>query len=287
MLLFVNNSFAIVDWQRGLGEDAVKGTDNASDTDYDVTNYLQDPLDRLLFKEIEGCTLTRTSATVITASIGSVSCSNGAGTIKRFRQNTATTTMDMTVVGVGGIDSGSAEGASTWYSLYAVADADATTFTVIAASQGTALSDVTYYRYIGSVYNDSGSDLKNFYWFGSGHTPLIMWDVPILITTTASAGVWSAATSCSAAMPSTSTLAVFGLSAQEAGGVTALWIRPNGSTGATANPGVSYAGTGIYNYGYFYGQYRCMTDSSQQIQYYGDAGDSQTGIAVQGFYINR
>ncbi len=275
--------FAITDWNRGDGTDAVKGTDNASDIDYDVTNYIQDPLDRALQYYIRGCTLTRTSATVITVSIGEVVCSNGAGTIKRMRQNVATTTMDMAVVGVGGIDSGSAEVISTWYDIYSVADANATTFTAIAAQQGTALSDVTYYRYIGSAYNNAAGDLQNFYWFGYGNNPIVMWDVPISITTVLSSAAWSGATSCSAAMPSSSTLAVFGLYEGDGpGSFPRIFIRPNGSTWST-----SHANSIMNSSQYAGGQRMCITDSSQQIQYYNDVNDNATEIMVEGFYISR
>lgn len=281
-VLLTGNCFAIVDWKQGTNASPLAGASNASDIDYGASNYLADPLDKLLKYNIRGCTLTRTSASVITVSAGEVTCMNGAVAIKRMRENTSTATMDMTVVGVGGIDSGSAEVVSTWYALYAVADANATTFTIIAAQQGTALSDATYYRYIGSVYNDSGSDLKNFYWFGTGSTPLIMWDVPVVITTTLSAGVWSGATSCSTGMPSTSTLAVFGLKGTKGADDAGVWIRPNGSTWSTNNENGTY--NGVSHIG---GQRICVTDSSQQIQYYNVAATAATSISVEGFYISR
>lgn len=288
VLMLSGTSFAIVDWVRGDGTDAVKGTDNASDIDYDVTNYLQDPLDRMLMHYVWGCTLTRTSATVVTVSAGEVCCSNGAATIKRMRRNSSTTTIDMTAAGVGGIDSGSAEKNSQWYDLYAVADADATTFTAICAEQGTALSDVTYYRYIGSFYNDSGGDILNFYWFGNGNDITVMWDVPVNITTTVSAGAWSAATSCSSAMPSSSSMCIFGMYSAQAGGSAAgIWIRPNGSTWATGYENGLFhedTGGGTPTIG---AQRLCKTDSSQRIQYYSDAADTATSIDVEGFVFNR
>lgn len=274
--------YAIVDWVRGDGTDAVLGTDNASDIDYDVTNYLQDPLDRLLANYVHGCTLTRTSATVVTIGIGEVVCSNGAGTIKRMRKNTATTTVDMAVVGVGGIDSGSAEVVSTWYSVYAVADANATTFTAICAQQGVALSDVTYYRYIGSFYNNAAGDISNFYWMGNGKNPLVMWDAPISVSTTYSGG-WSAAVSCSSAMPSTSTCAIFALYEASTNNIQYVGVRPNGAT-----TGQTYGGPAAYGSGYFKIQVLSMTSSSQEINFYNfaAAGGAFQGW-VEGFYINR
>jgi len=284
LMLFSVNGYCIVDWIQGDGSDALPGATTAgADIDYGVTNYLQDPLDRLLINYIRGCTLTRTSATTVTVSAGEVVCSNGAGTIKRFRQNTATATMVMTTAGVGGIDSGSSEKVSTWYSLYAVADADATTFTIIASEQGVALSDVTYYAYIGSVYNDSASDLKLFYWFGTGQFVFAKWDIPINITTTLSSGAWSAATSLSSAIPSSSTLALLGIYWSYAGATSGVFVRPNGGTGQTVNTG----GNGLVGYQTTAAEIICPTDSSQQIQYYNSAGMEGISINVDGFWITR
>lgn len=180
LALFAGQAFAINDWIRGDGTDSVKGADSPSDNPANITNYMQDPLDRLLSNYVYGCTLTRTSATVITVSAGEVCCSNGAGTIKRFRKNTATTTITITGAGVAGLDSGSSEKASTLYNVYAVADADATTFTAIAAEDGVALSDVTYYRYIGSFFNNAAQDIDAFYWIGEGASVKVVHDDPYL-----------------------------------------------------------------------------------------------------------
>lgn len=166
----------INDFMRGDASNIVKGTDDPSDMDTLITNYLQDPLDKLLTESIHGCTLTRTSASVITVSVGEATIYNAAKTIKRMRRNTSTTTINMANAGVGGIDSGSAEKASTIYSAYIVADADATTFTAICTEQGTAPSDVTYYRYVGSFFNDSGSNIELFSFIGKGATCKVIYD---------------------------------------------------------------------------------------------------------------
>lgn len=284
LALFAGQAFAINDWIRGDGTDSVKGADSPSDNPANLTNYMQDPLDRLLSHYIYQCTLTRTSATIITVSAGEVVCSNGADTIKRFRKNTTTTTMTITTSGVGGLDSGSSEKVSTWYDIYAVADANATTFTVIAAEQGVALSDVTYYRYIGSVYNDSSSDLLNFTWSGYGNDPLIMWDVPILITTTLSSS-WSSATSLASAMPSHSNRAIFGLYSAYTNNTAFMSIRPNGTTWSTQYDN-SVAGVGGSYSASVGGQRECATDSSQQINYITQSSGS-CRLSVEGFYINR
>ena len=245
LILLVPQVFGadISDFKRGDDSDVIKGTDNISDADTYLENYLSDPLRRALATYVNGCALTRTSATVITISVGEVVCSNGAGTIARFRQNTSTVTMTITTSGVGGLDTGS-EASSTWYHIYADADADATTFTAIASTSASAPTGVTYYKYLGSVYNDSAGDLRNFYWFGYGNLALVMLDVPVNITTSVSAASWSSATSCAIAIPTTSTLAIFGLHSQEAtAGSAGIWIRLNGSTWA----GITEEENGIFS----------------------------------------
>lgn len=235
----------INDWIRGDGTDAIKGTDNVSDIDANATAYLQDPLDRLLYGEIYGCTLTWASASTITVGIGSVTCANGADTVHRMRKNVATATLNMAVVGVGGIDSGShagAEQASTLYSVYAVADADATTFTVICGEQGVALSDVTYYRYLGSIYNNSGSDLEKFYGIGTGHTVKIVYDDVYLNTEVrvlnAGAAVAFTDVDCSDVVPSSSRMCSFDVVSAGSTGGGPYW-RANSS--ATSGVVISMA----------------------------------------------
>lgn len=282
ILLLTGNCFAISDWYQGTGTAPIQGTDNISDIDTNSKNYGFDPLDKVLTHHIWGCTLTHTSDDVITVSVGEVVCSNGAGTIRRMRKNTATATVDFTAAGVGGIDSGSARDDSSWFDIYAVADADATTFTIIAAKQGTALSDVTYYRYIGSVYNDASDNIKNFYWFGYDENPLIMWDDPVSLTTTVSAGSWSSALSCSTGMPSSSIRAIFGVRAYEAGGANGIYLRTNGSAISSDD-----SSDGVRGWNDTGAELTCLTDSSQRIQYYNDSSDTATTIRVKGFYIQR
>jgi hypothetical protein len=139
-----------------------------------------------------------------------------------------------------------------------------------------------YWRVIGSIRVNT-SDQIAARWFQRGN--LIMWDVPINITTTVSDG-WSSATSCSSAIPSISTMGLFGLSSRAGpSGRAVTWIRPNGSTWATnvAN------GIGTYTYvtDYYHGGQRlCFTDSSQQINYRNWNDNVATRIDVEGYYLN-
>jgi hypothetical protein len=284
----------INDWIKGDGTDAIEGTDNISDLDTLTTNYLQDPLDRLLTHHIWGCVVSVTGTDEVTVSAGEVVCSNSAGTIRRFRKNTSTATVDFTAAGVGGVDSGSARD-TAWFDIYAVADADATTFTLIAGKQGTALSDVTYYRYIGSVYNDAGDDIDVIWYAGEGSTLIAMHDVPVNVTTTVSnggaGGGWSDA-SCSAGIPSHSTCGIFGLHATDNAAYCGLWVRPDDEAGiggvwATDGANGVYLEAPVSTNSQIGGSVISMTDSSQNINYYSETGDSASQIDVHGFYLNR
>jgi len=271
------NSYAIDDWKQGTGTDAVVGTQNASDLDTTITNYIQDPLDKLLTHHIWGCILTHTSDDVVTIEVGEVTCSNGAGTIRRMRKNIAATTIDFTGVGVGGIDSGSARVVSTMYDIYAVADANATTFTAIAAEQGNVLVDVTYYRYIGSAYNNSADSIEKFYFIGNSATCKITYDDVYgnaeLRVLNAGAAAGFTDVDCSTMVPSTSTLISFSYTC--AGGEN-FYLRVNGSS----------ATNGYYRVENIAGTTDVVdipTDASQVVEYKG----SNSTLYVKGYTFTR
>ena len=70
-----------------------------------------------------------------------------------MRQNTANTTVTWADIDTG------AEAASTTYYVYAVADADATTATFMVSANSSTPTGATYYKKIGSFYNDSSSNI--------------------------------------------------------------------------------------------------------------------------------
>lgn len=73
-------------------------------------------------------------------------------------------TVDMTASGANGLDTGS-EGASTWYHIWAIAKTDGTNASLLSASATapTMPSGYTLKTYLGTVYNDGGSDFIVFY----------------------------------------------------------------------------------------------------------------------------
>lgn len=278
----------ISDWQRGDSSEVIKGTDDPSDIDSLLSNYCVDPIERLLSHHIWGATITVTSDEVLTISAGEVVCSTGAG-LKRFRKNTATTIVDNTInSAVGGIDTAVAVKASTWYYVYAVADANATTFTAILSESAVnpTNANALYYRLIGAALTDATKDWLVYYCYGNGPDITIMWDVPVQITTTKK-NAWFTI-SCATAMPSISTYGIFGLhiTADQVLNVY-LSIRPTGSTWTTnVEDGVT-AGNNIAGYTDTGGQRVCMTDITQQIDYQNAAACLNIAISVEGYYLKR
>ena len=143
----------------------------------------------------------------------------------------------------------------------------------------------TYYRVIGAVHISTGNaiDLK---WFQTGN--YVALDIPVSLTTSLSTGAWSSALSCAAGMPAISMMGEFAIyiAGAATGAGEGVGIRPNGSTYDTIIRhaiGCGAVGTSTF------GQYveRCMTDASQQIQYYTySGGTTLVEIAIKGYYLN-
>ena len=289
--LTLNTAFGADKWMEGTGASPVAGSDSVSDLDTLIDASIVNPLDRLLTDMVRGCTLTWTDANTITVGIGQITCSDGS--VQRMRENTSTFTIDLsTSSDTSGVDKvGDVDKASSMFHIYANADADATTFTGTASLSASAPDGPTYYKYIGSVYNDSGQDMLAWFWSGGGNDVRYMWDIPRNATTTLSDNTWSAALDCSSFIPFSSTLGIFGLSANDSGVAKAgLWIRPAGSawyTGAFNETGAAFGIWDQHSDAAASGQRQCATDSSQQINYANNAGDSSITINVEGFIFSR
>lgn len=155
ILFIVGNVMAANQWQNDTGEDIPLGNTSVSDIDTVLFQRGFDPADRLLDNYRENAKISYLSASSMSVAAGEVTCSNTAGTIKRWRQNTSATTVTWS-----DIDTGS-EAANTTYFLFASCDADATTFVVKISTNATTPSGVTYYRRLGQFYNNSSSNILN------------------------------------------------------------------------------------------------------------------------------
>jgi len=113
-----------------------------------------DALDRGLSNYREGLVLTYSSATTISATPGEIVVSNAAGSLRLMLANTASTNITFSDLDTG------AEAASTTYYVYAVAAsgaAEVATFKISLSSA--APGSETYYKKIGSFYNDASSNI--------------------------------------------------------------------------------------------------------------------------------
>ena len=141
----------------------------------------------------------------------------------------------------------------------------------------------TYYRVIGAVWVHTDNTFTKA-WFQDGN--FIMWDVPITITSTPSVGSWSSAVSCAIGMPAISKRAYFGVIVTDVGsqGQVGLYIRPNGSTWATATQnGVNGSAAGGFRLS---GNITSFTDASQQIQHQETITGNTCTIDLEGYYLN-
>ncbi|MFA5095929.1 MAG: hypothetical protein WC478_01155 [Candidatus Omnitrophota bacterium] len=107
----------------------------------------------LLISYKRGCDLAYKSAGDIYVRAGEIAIPDASGNL-RFRRNTSDLTVDWD-----DIDTGS-EAASTTYYVYAIADAAGSTFTVKISTSSSAPSGATFYRKLGSFYNDSSSNIN-------------------------------------------------------------------------------------------------------------------------------
>lgn len=155
LLISANLVFAANKWRNGTGENTILGTETVSDIDTVLFQRVVDPLDRLLSNYRENAEMVYASTSTLTVAAGEIACKNSGSTIVRFRKNTSSTTVTWA-----DIDTGTEQSSTTYY-LYAVCDADATTFTVKISTNSSTPSGTTYFKRLGTFLNDSSGDIEN------------------------------------------------------------------------------------------------------------------------------
>lgn len=106
------------------------------------------------------------------------------------------------------------------------------------------------------------------------------------IASAVSAGSWSAATSCSSAVPGISRYAVFGVLAADNDTLAQIWIKAEGADGSTNDNNSVYtyeSASGGIGVG---GELTSAMDSSQQISYRNHTGDASTQILVKAYLLD-
>jgi len=147
-LFLVSNVWSATGW--------VKGKPAASDNPGTISTTIGEnnsALD-LMLSNFANCKISYTSATTISVSAGGVMVSNAAGTVRLMLANSAATSVTFTDIDTG------AEAASTTYYVYAIGSATTdTVFTIKVSLSATAPDGVTYYKRLGSFYNDASSNI--------------------------------------------------------------------------------------------------------------------------------
>lgn len=100
-----------------------------------------------------GCAVEYKTAADLYVRAGEIAIPDASGNL-RFRRNTSDTTVDWTDIDTG------AEANSTLYYVYAVADASGTTFTVLISTNATTPTGATFYKRLGSFYNNASGDIN-------------------------------------------------------------------------------------------------------------------------------
>lgn len=149
LISLVSNSWAATGWVKTKPA----GTDSPATIDTSIGEN-NAALDLMLSTYTMGCKVAYSSASQLTVGTGGVMVSNSAGTIRLMLANAAATTVTWA-----DLDTGS-EAASTTYYIYAIGSATTdTAFTVKISTSSTVPNGVTYYKRLGSFYNDSSSNI--------------------------------------------------------------------------------------------------------------------------------
>lgn len=194
---------------------------------------------------------------------------------------------DLTASGANGLDTG-VEAANTWYHVFVIGDSSelSTPATILSLSPTSPTLPVPYdkQRYVGSVRNNSLSNLYSFLGESTGRDRLFMWQEPettLEVLTNGSATSW-ATVSLAEFIPVTTQQ---GMVAVNTTGTSDLnehftQLRRTGSLLAS-NSHRAYAGGGVGSAEFF-----MMTNGIQQVDYENSAGANDTDIKVTGFMLH-
>ena len=109
----------------------------------------------LMLANYSSCKISYTSATTISVSAGGVMVSDVSGAIRLMLLNSSATSVTFTDIDTG------AEAASTTYYVYAIGSATTdTVFTCKISLSASAPTGATYYKRLGSFYNDASSNIQ-------------------------------------------------------------------------------------------------------------------------------
>ncbi len=149
-LFIITQCFGATGW--------VKGKPASSESPSDLSTLIGEnnaAIDLAFQKYRQGCQMTYATAATLTVGSGGIIVSNSTGTVRLMLANAAAITADWTM-----IDTGTEE-VSTTYNVFAIGSATTDTEFTIKISKSSAPSGVTYYRKLGSFYNDASGNIIN------------------------------------------------------------------------------------------------------------------------------
>ena len=187
---------------------------------------------------------------------------------------TSQKTLDITISGAGGLQTGETEAADTWYRIMVIGDSfgvNSTDFLLIPAGQVFSETGFDKGRQIGWVRNNGSSDFIDFIATGTGKYRTVMWvndqaDRAVLVGGTATTPT---AVDCSSLVPPNSQLAHLGLLQN---GTPSVFLRLSAGGVAISQLNRAQSVAGIIN-----------VSSSQQIFYDNDNPAGNVDISVRGY----
>lgn len=112
-------------------------------------------LDRLLANYREGLKISYSSGSALAVSAGEITVSNSDGSVRLFLQQASAGSITFA-----NIDTGAEASSTTYYVFAGTSSTSDTTPTFYISTSPTAPSGVTYYKRLGSFYNNSSSDIE-------------------------------------------------------------------------------------------------------------------------------
>lgn len=156
LVLFSLNAQAANQWRGGLTENTPVGSTLINDIDTVLFQRVVDPLNRVLAGYRKNLVLTYSSASTISVTPGEVTVSNSAETIRLMMRMTSSSNVTFS-----NIDTGAEASATTYYVYCGTSTATDSTCTFYISASATAPSGVTYYKRLGSFYNDASSNISS------------------------------------------------------------------------------------------------------------------------------
>ena len=246
------------------------------------TQAYSESLKGLLIAYRRGCNVEYKGTADLYVRLGEICIPDASGNI-RLRRNTTDTTVTWA-----NIDTG-AEEASTIYYVYAVADASATTFTVMISKSATTPTGATFYKLLGSFYNDASSNIEE-----SKITNNIPYKVESGFWKHSGVEVYNSTIDsswrdidCSSVVGAKHALVMLRLYVSGSYFTEGIAVRPKGETKSTVAVGTSYANGIAFAVQVSDGAVYLMmeTDENGIVQVMAPSGSYTASIIIQGYII--